>query len=154
MRALPVTPPGAPLPAPTGAMVACRPSHPPFFKLLDNLLANNADPHRPQTLRTLSARNTADISTSVESLIQQAYQAISHHQVLFFHPRQAPLKLRPYAAIQICLLLLFYPDTQFPGNEKNYAMQYRKVQKSSWNEPYSSSSSFTKQSCSKMALYR
>ena len=32
-------------------------------------------------------------------------------------------------------------------------MQYRKVQKSSWNEPYSSSS-FTKQSCSKMALYR
>jgi len=32
-------------------------------------------------------------------------------------------------------------------------MQYKKVQKSSWNEPYSSSS-FTKQSCSKMALYR
>ena len=31
-------------------------------------------------------------------------------------------------------------------------MQYKKVQKSSWNEPYSSS--FTKQSCSKMALYR
>jgi len=33
------------------------------------------------------------------------------------------------------------------------AMQYKKVQKSSWNEPYSSSS-FTKQSCSNMALYR
>jgi len=32
-------------------------------------------------------------------------------------------------------------------------MQYKKVHKSSWNEPYSSSS-FTKQSCSKMALYR
>ena len=31
-------------------------------------------------------------------------------------------------------------------------MQYKKVQKSSWNEPYSSSS-FTKQSCSKMALW-
>ena len=45
------------------------------------------------------------------------------------------------------------PGTQFPGNEKNYAKQYRKVQKSSWNEPYSSYS-FTKQSCSKMALYR
>ena len=29
--------------------------------------------------------------------------------------------------------------------------KYKKVQKSSWNEPYSSS--FTKQSCSKMALY-
>jgi len=47
----------------------------------------------------------------------------------------------------------FDPGSKFPGNEKNYAMQYKKVQKSSWNEPYSSSS-FTKQSCSKMALYR
>jgi len=34
---------------------------------------------------------------------------------------------------------------------KKYAMPNKKVQKSSWNEPYSSSSSFTKQSCSKMA---
>ena len=42
----------------------------------------------------------------------------------------------------------FDPRTQFPGNEKNYAMQCKKVQKSSWNELYSSS--FTKQSCSKM----
>jgi len=33
----------------------------------------------------------------------------------------------------------FDPGTQFPGNEKNYAMQYKKVQKSSWNEPDSSS---------------
>jgi len=41
------------------------------------------------------------------------------------------------------------PATLFPGNEKNY----KKVQKSSWNEPYSTSS-FTKQSCSKNALYR
>jgi len=40
----------------------------------------------------------------------------------------------------------------YPGNENiRYAIE--KVQKSSWNEPYSSSS-FTKQSCSKMALYR
>ena len=32
----------------------------------------------------------------------------------------APLKLRPYGAIQICLLLLLFfdPGTQFPGNEK------------------------------------
>jgi len=51
------------------------------------------------------------------------------------------------------LLLFFDPSTQFPGNEKKYAMQYKKVQKSSWDEPYSSSS-FTKQSCSKMALHR
>jgi len=53
------------------------------------------------------------------------------------------------------LIIIFDPGTQFLGNEKNYAMQGIKVQKSSWNEPYSSSS-FTKQSCkpSKMALYR
>ena len=54
--------------------------------------------------------------------------------------------------IIIIIINFFGPGTQFPGNEKNYAMQYRKVQKSSCNEPYSSS--FTKQSCSKMALYR
>jgi len=46
---------------------------------------------------------------------------------------------------QLITLLLFFfdPGTQFPGNEKNCAMQYKKVQKSSWNKPYSSSS-FTK----------
>jgi len=33
----------------------------------------------------------------------------------------------------------FDPGTQFQGNEKNYAMQYKKVQKSSWNKPYFSS---------------
>ena len=49
----------------------------------------------------------------------------------------------------------FDPGTQFPRNKKNYAMQYKKYKKSRWNEPYSSSSSsFTKQSCSKMASYR
>ena len=59
-----------------------------------------------------------------------------------------------YGAIQIIcllLLLLFWPRYSIPREWKNYAMQYKKVQKSSWNEPYSSS--FTKQSCSKMALY-
>jgi len=49
------------------------------------------------------------------------------------------------------LLLFFDPGTHFPWNEKNYAVPNKNVQKSSWNEPYSSSSSFTKQSCSKMA---
>jgi len=33
----------------------------------------------------------------------------------------------------------FNRGTQFMGNE-NFAMQYQKVQKSSWNEPYSSPS--------------
>ena len=51
------------------------------------------------------------------------------------------------------MLLLFFltPGLNSQGIKKNYAMQYRKVQKSSWNEPYCSSS-FTKQSCSMMAL--
>ena len=45
---------------------------------------------------------------------------------------------------KLLLLLLFLTTgIQFTGNEK-YAMQYKKVQTSSWNEPYSSSSSFTK----------
>jgi len=42
--------------------------------------------------------------------------------------------------IIVIITNFFDPDTQFPVNEKNYAMQYKKVQKSSWNEPYSSSS--------------
>ena len=46
----------------------------------------------------------------------------------------------------------FWPWYSIPREWKNYALQYRKVQKSRWNEPYSSSS-FTKQSCSKMASY-
>jgi len=33
----------------------------------------------------------------------------------------------------------FYPGTQFPGNEKNTLPNAKKVQKSSWNEPYSAS---------------
>ena len=56
----------------------------------------------------------------------------------------APLKLRPSGAIQIRLLLFFTPVLNSLGMKKiRYAIQ--KVQKSS---------SFTKQSCSKMALYR
>ena len=53
----------------------------------------------------------------------------------------------------LLLLLFFGPRYSIPREWKNYAVQYKKVQKSSWNEPYSSSP-FTKQSCSKMALYR
>jgi len=34
----------------------------------------------------------------------------------------------------IILLIFFDPGTQFQGNEKKYPMQYKKVQKSSWNE--------------------
>jgi len=53
----------------------------------------------------------------------------------------------------IIIVIIFWPWYSIFREWKNYAMQYKKVQKSSWNEPYSSSS-FTKQSCSKMALYR
>jgi len=45
----------------------------------------------------------------------------------------------------------FYPGTQFPGNENITLCNTKKLQKSSWNEPYSSSS-FTKQSFSKMGI--
>ena len=41
--------------------------------------------------------------------------------------------------IIIIIIFLFDLGTQLPRNEKKYAMQYKKVQKSSWNEPYSSS---------------
>jgi len=52
----------------------------------------------------------------------------------------------------IIIIIILDPGTQFPGMKKlRYAIQ--KVQKSSWNEAYSSFS-FTKQSCSKMALCR
>jgi len=55
--------------------------------------------------------------------------------------------------VVVIIIIFFDPGTQFPGNEE-ITLQYKKVQKSSWNEPYYSSS-FTKQSCSKMmALYR
>ena len=54
--------------------------------------------------------------------------------------------------IIIIIIIFFDPGTQFPGNEKITLCNTKKVQKSSWNEPYSSSS-FTKLSCSKMALY-
>ena len=48
------------------------------------------------------------------------------------------------------IIIIFTPILNSQGvKELCYALQ--KVQKSSWNEPYSSS--FTKQSCSKMALY-
>jgi len=55
--------------------------------------------------------------------------------------------------VQLIIIIIFGPRYSIPREWKNNTMQHRKVQKSSWNEPYSSSS-FTKQSCSKMALYR
>ena len=36
--------------------------------------------------------------------------------------------------------LFFWPRYSIPREWKNYVMQYKKVQKLSWNEPYSSSS--------------
>jgi len=69
-------------------------------------------------------------------------------------PNQKQLGLRKTCLQPLCLglLLFFWPRYSIPREWKKYAMQYKKVQKSSWNETYSSS--FTKQSCCKMALYR
>jgi len=42
--------------------------------------------------------------------------------------------------IIIIIIVIFYPGSQFPGNEKITLCNTKKVQKkSSWNEPYSSS---------------
>jgi len=40
----------------------------------------------------------------------------------------------------LLLLLFFDPGTQFPGNEKITLCNAKKVQKSNWNELYSSAS--------------
>jgi len=58
-------------------------------------------------------------------------------------------KALSWLLLLLLLLLLLTPVLNSQGMKK-YAMQYKKVQKSI----KSSSSSFTKQSCSKMALYR
>ena len=36
----------------------------------------------------------------------------------------------------IIIIFLFWPRYSIPEERKNYAMQYEKVQKSSWNEPF------------------
>ena len=56
--------------------------------------------------------------------------------------------------LYVCIIInIFTPVLNSQGMKKLcYAIE--KVHKSSWNEPYSSSCSFTKQSCNKMALYR
>jgi len=53
--------------------------------------------------------------------------------------------------IIIIITPIIWRQYSIPTKWNNYAVQYNEVQKSSWNEPYSSS--FTKTSCSKMALY-
>ena len=58
-------------------------------------------------------------------------------QLIYYDLWPALLKLRPKATcmnVIIILLIFFDPGTQFQGNEKKYPMQYKKVQKSSWNE--------------------
>ena len=76
-------------------------------------------------------------------------------------PTNNRLQLRPYGDIQICLLLLLFyfilltPILNSQGMKKlRYAMQKSTKRKlDCWNKPYSSPS-FTKQSSSKLALYR
>ena len=62
---------------------------------------------------------------------------------------------RKTVVVVVVVVVIYYyflrPRYSIPGNEKITLCSTKKVQKSSWNEPYSSSS-FTKQSCSKTAL--
>jgi len=39
---------------------------------------------------------------------------------------------RGLLSLLLLLGLFFDPGTQFPGNEKKYAMQYKNIQKLSW----------------------
>jgi len=61
-------------------------------------------------------------------------------------------RLRPSGSLVIIIIILT-PVLNSQGMKKITLCNTKKVQKSSWNKPYSSSS-FTKQSCSNMALYR
>jgi len=65
----------------------------------------------------------------------------------------AALMLWRYSTIQIYYYYYFFTLVLNSQGMKKLCYVLQKVQKSNWNEPYSSSS-FTKQSCSKMALYR
>jgi len=91
-------------------------------------------------------KNSPNSSRSAEALTLRSRERI------FLNCSLRPASLPVYRENTVIIILK--PGTRFPGNEKKYAMQYKKVHKSSWNEPYSSSSSFTKQSCSKMAVCR
>jgi len=53
---------------------------------------------------------------------------------MFCRRTEAPLKSRPYAAINQFIIIFFDPSTQFQGNEKITLCNTKKVQKSSWNE--------------------
>jgi len=63
------------------------------------------------------------------------------------HSRDVPVTIS-----LLLLLLSFLTPVLSSQGMKKYAVQYKKVQKPSWNEHYSSSSSFTKQSCSKIII--
>ena len=54
----------------------------------------------------------------------------------------------------LCYHIVVERNRNSKGMKKITLRNTKKVHKSNWNEPYSSSSSFTKQSCRKMALYR
>jgi len=86
---------------------------------------------------TINGRYERNVSTTLKSISTQNYFTDSEM-------RKADFK--------IIVIIIFDPGTQFPGNEKITLCSTEKVQKTSWNEPYSSS--FTEQSCSKMTFYR
>jgi len=55
--------------------------------------------------------------------------------------------------IVMAIIIIFFLTPMLNSQGKKLRCAIQKVQKSSWNEPYSSSS-FTKQSYRKMTLYR
>ena len=97
---------------------------------------------RPWTTSTKMPSSHKNISLS-SSVPLQIYTWIIISQLL-----QSPHNL----PVDSNILLLFLTPVRNSQGMKKYAMQFKKVQKSRWNEPYSSSS-FIKQSCSKTALH-
>jgi len=66
--------------------------------------------------RTLHQKTRVPIGTTTSW--DPAFSHVSKTPTCDRRTDTAPLKLRTYGAIQICLLLFFDPGTQFPGNEK------------------------------------
>ena len=56
---------------------------------------------------------------------QNCTKALNQHS----QPMNKKAALSNFIHCHLLLLLFFDPGTQFPGYEKNYAMQYKKVQK-------------------------
>jgi len=106
----------------------------------------------PHATRSVASCHCVTHSTTRHSNSTPGHIAVRRYRANLCHEKTSKINETAEQLIVIIIVIFCDPDTQFPGNEKITLCSTKKVQKSSWNEPYSSS--FTKQSCSKMPLYR